>query len=272
MKFYAKKTKKIALFLILVIFFTSMPLTKAQAGSLGMGYQSHEFNVTIDYYGSDPTDIDLIIGEIDANSLLYTFNLPAPYIPVCTLPIRTNDGHFTYEGNGRWEYSNTFTINKKYTTFDHIFVGVSLDTVRDKWYVDKWDSNNAIYQPGSYESTAYTTINSKYILTSSASTENSIVVNKSWSAGTTPVGTTLKLYRYYSINNSYELVKQADVPSNQAGYTFSGLYAGKYYVQEVMPAHYSSDQNGDRPAEVGGNSAYVELNSPTTGSASFINT
>ncbi len=131
-----------------------------------------------------------------------------------------------YVGDGKWKlhYEHIYYISN-----EHPFIGIDRATLDGKWYCDKWDWNNLVYQPGLYadfenwEKEYYV---ANFNLTSSAPSDNSITVNRSWASGAPPVNTTVNLYRYYAVSNSYQLIKSTKIYKEQNSITFSGLYGG----------------------------------------------
>ena len=208
---------------------------------------------TITWHGGDPSPVAFLVNTRDAigyyhnAEILYgygQYNWPAANEPQLYL------SPTTYKGNGEWTLSYVAQIYDGYGDLGSPFVGLSQSSLDGKWYCDKWDYNNVIYQPGQYgtyqgicndfawEGSLY---KADFFLTNSESATKTITVNRTWSGGVPAVDSTLSLYRYYSQSGQYEFLKSVDMPGIANGVTFNTLYSGKYAVVQSLPSHYYND-------------------------------
>lgn len=181
-----------------------------------------------------------------------------------------------YLGNGKWKLSYEYRYTDQYFG-GYPFIAINRATLDGKWYCDKWDWNNLVYQPGLYaeyeEPNGHidNIVVANFNLTSSAPSDNSITVNRSWAGGAPAVDTTLNIYRYYDISKSYRLFQSTTFPKDQSSITFGGLYSGDYAVTQTLPSYYD-DESTETYGGVPGTGKPVVLSSATAGSISFSNT
>lgn len=222
---YAEKDggKWIALLMAVLTVLICIPFQAAYASD-------DEFvQITVRWHGAEPTPIDIIVMRNDLGG----------YYEVARktmMPTKT-----AYWGDGEWYNSYSLSYDAP-NTLGAPFIAVSRSTLDGKWYCDKWDSNNWLYQPGQYAvRNEMTTYEASFFLTSSAPTNNSITVTHAWASGAAPVDTSVELYKYYSLSNKYERLSSTLFPAGQTSLTISGLYGGDYYVAHTYPACYSDN-------------------------------
>ena len=229
-----------------------------------------EVVVTLTWHGYNPTPIDIIIGKNVSGGYYTAEILEGDAINV--MPE-------TYLGNGKWQT----TVSLKYSNPGRDgapFIAISKSKLEGLWYCDKWAWNNVIYQPGAYgtkindNEAQYTYFTGDFLLTSSAATNNSITVNRSWASGTPAADTTVNLYRYYNISgvcDGYKLIESKSLSASASSVSFNGLYGGNYAVTQTLPSYYSDDSS-DTFAYLVKTGKPAVLSSATAASVSFTNT
>jgi hypothetical protein len=259
-----KKIKSlISLMIAVAMIIICLPIDTAKA------YWSGEEIVTgsIVWHGGDPTPIDIIIVRNASGSYKI-----ADLLDSDTSGLMPTE----YLGNGEWKT----TFKAQYTNNSNQgapFVAVSSSKLDGLWYCDKWDWNNWIYQPGQYGAAnnsipLLNTYDSSFFLTSSAATNNTVTVNRTWADGAPAVDTTVNLYRRYDISGvcaGYRLIKSATLSKDQSSVSFDGLYGGDYAVTQTMPSYYDDDST-DTFLDVSNSTGKAAvLSSGTSASVSF---
>ena len=160
------------------------------------------------------------------------------------------------------------------------FIAISRSKLEGLWYCDKWAWNNVIYQPGAYgtqindNAAQYTYFTGDFLLTSSAATNNSVTVNRSWSGGTPAADATVNLYRYYTIGgvcDGYKLIESKSLSASASSISFTGLYGGNYAITQTLPNNYSDD-SANTFTYISGTGKPAVLSSGTAASVAFTNT
>ena len=213
-------------------------------------------NVYITWHGGEPTPIDIIVMKNEGGGY---------YIAGEEKGVTA----YAYIGNGEWQASVEFNYAIDIQSNGSPFVAVSRTTIDGKWYCDKWDWNNWLYQPGAYadflgNAIGYNIYSASFFLTSSAPTDNSITVNHAWASGTSAVDTTVNIFKHYSIAGGYEFLKSYTFSKDQSSLTINGLYGGDYYVTHTYPTNYK-----DNAPDIycGGSATHLVLSSGTAATA-----
>lgn len=227
-----KKSKKILALLLTIVMVTALlPANVLAADNV-------DVYINIYWYGPEPTPIDITVMENFWGG--YYFDSTLKFEPV------TNAGGWDMHAQGydgqfyKWHMLG-IASNINEDTGD-AFIAVNRSSVDGKWYVDKWDWNNVVYQPGMY---TYQEAAS-FVLTSSAAHNGSITVNRSWSAGSTPVDTSYSLYRYTTVGtgNGWYFYKTVTMSKTENSLTFSSLFDGQYKIVQNLPQFYSDNYSG----------------------------
>jgi hypothetical protein len=254
-----KYKKWIAIFLAIMTVLVYMPVNSAKAAD-----DLTTVNYSIVWHGGDPTNIFMLL-ECKFSGLYETV-------------FAINWVHATeYLGNGEWKDSGIAYYDASDYDPGVPFIAVKRDYLDGLWYCDKWDWNNVIYQPGEYGqnyNAQAKTYDFSFLLTSSAPTNNSVTVNRTWANGAPAVDTTVNLFRHYNIENvcnSYELIKSTTLSKDQNSVTFGGLYGGNYVVSQTVPTYYDDDST-DTFDNVSGTGKAAVLSSGTSASVSFTDT
>lgn len=221
-----KKAKKwVSLILVIVMLLVWIPAGSANADL------EHYFGVTVDWYGSDPTPVTVYLLEQDGAGL-YQITHTWTLTPSEGGFIRSSKSFYVSESVSKGPVSDT----------NAPFFAISRNDLNGKWYCDKWDWNNAIYQPGTYAVNDGTYHFAHFYLTSSLRTDNSITINRQWNTSNPNTDIYYDIYRYSSSLNKYYPWTGISMPAASNSVTVSGLYDGTYYVSQNLP-NYTTDNS-----------------------------
>jgi hypothetical protein len=222
-----KHKKWTALILALVMVLVYIPVGSAQA-DLG---DIQLFKATIECYGSDPTPVTVYLLEQDgtgAYQITHTWTA-------------TPDS-FSRENKS---FSASVQVEKAPVSKSNLaFFAVSRNDLNGKWYCDKWDWNNLLYQPGAYAIHDGVEYNfAHFYLTSSLETNNSITINRQWETEHPDKDIYFDIFRYSPTMNKYYPWTGATITAGNTSATVSGLYDGTYYAVQSLPEYTTDNAN-----------------------------